>query len=124
MDIITKLSKLEQEAQQFGFCWENSQQIMEQIHSECQEVEAHLKDRDPTKLQDEIGDLLHAVYSLCLFCKLDPTETLANSVDKFSRRFELVKELASKQGLQNLTGQSFKNLMQLWDQAKVLDSQK
>lgn len=117
---LDKLIKLENEAKEFGFYWEDSQQIMAQIQSECHEVQVHLVDNDKKKLQEEIGDLLHAVYSLCVFCHLNPEDTLQKSVDKFEKRFVSVKQLAHQQGLTTLTGQSFDTLMALWNQAKVL----
>lgn len=124
MDIFKKLTKLEHEAEAFGFKWQYADQIMQQIHSECAEINVHLNENPSLNplLQEEIGDLLHAVFSLCLFCKFDPEVTLANSVTKFSRRFTLVKELAAANGLSSLEGQSFAALMKLWDQAKKIDN--
>lgn len=119
MNILKKLISLEKEASTFGFKWENPEQIMTQIRSELTEIEAHLKNPDDReKLQEEIGDLLHAAFSLCVFCEFDPDEILENSVNKFKRRFKKTKKLAKKEGLENLNGQSFDKLMDLWDKAK------
>jgi uncharacterized protein YabN with tetrapyrrole methylase and pyrophosphatase domain len=118
MDILKQLAHLENEASEFGFKWENPSQILDQIRSEIAEIEIHLKDQDKTKLQDEIGDLLHAAFSLCVFCKLDAHETLKNSVDKFERRFRETQILAKEEGFNNLNGQPFKKLMDLWNAAK------
>ena len=119
MNILNKLTELEDQAAQFGFKWETPEQIMAQIHSECSEIDVNLKDHDKEKLQEEIGDLLHAVFSLCVFCKFSPEETLQKSVKKFERRFRAVKEIAYKQGLNTLDGLEFDELMRLWDEAKV-----
>ena len=118
MNILEKLTALEHEAADFGFTWENSQQIMDQIKSEMNEVDVHLKDGDRHKLQDEIGDLLHAVFSLCVFCKFDTEKTLENSLGKFERRFRLIQQFAKEKGLCNLNGLSFEELMSFWNQAK------
>jgi ATP diphosphatase len=90
MELLDKISALEEEASQFGFKWQSAEQIMSQIHSECDEIKEHL-DHDATKanqiaLQEEIGDLLHAVFSLCLFCKLSPRVTLGQSLTKFESK--------------------------------------
>jgi len=54
---------------------------MNQIHSECLEIKEHLhhdgSSIDQAGLQEEIGDLLHAVFSLTVFCKLSPQDTFA-----------------------------------------------
>ena len=118
MELLKRLSTLENEASEFGFKWETSEQILEQIRSELTEIEIHLKDHDKDKLQEEIGDLLHAAFSLCVFCQLDPEKTLKNSVEKFDRRFRETKKITLKEGLKNLNGQSFKKLMDVWSKAK------
>ena len=118
MNILEKLTKLEHEADNFGFKWEGPHQIIEQIKSEAAEIDVHLKDGDRNKLQDEIGDLLHAAFSLCLFCQFDAEETLTKSVNKFETRYRIVEKLAKEQGLHNLHGLSFEELMNFWDQAK------
>lgn len=118
MNSLDKLIALEQEAAHFGFKWEDATQIMQQIQSECAEVQAHLKDlassETTEKLQEEIGDLLHAVFSLSIFCQLDPQVTLEKAIAKFARRFALVKQLAQAAGLFTLEGQSFQGLMHFW----------
>lgn len=120
MDILKKIVGLEEEAANFGFKWETTKQIMAQIQSETSEIDIHLKDGDQKKLQEEIGDLMHAVFSLCVFCQFSPEETLANSVNKFERRFKMIQQLAAEKGLHTLNGQSFNELMTLWDKAKQL----
>lgn len=118
MDILNKLTALEKNASAFGFKWENPQQILAQVRSEISEIEIHLQDHDANKLQEEIGDLLHAVFSLCVFCQFDPQDTLTNSINKFKQRFNKVQELAYSQGLSTLNGKSFEELMLIWDSAK------
>ena len=44
MSILTKLTRLEKEAVEFGFKWETPQQIKEQILSEVAEIDVHLED--------------------------------------------------------------------------------
>jgi uncharacterized protein YabN with tetrapyrrole methylase and pyrophosphatase domain len=122
MSIFAKLTALEHDACEFGFRWERADQIITQIRSECAEVSVHLEDKNKLKLQEEIGDLLHAALSLCVFCNLDPEVTLTQSVDKFARRLHEVKQLAQAQGLNSLTGKPFSVLMQLWDQVKKNES--
>ena len=76
MNILDKIALLETEAATFGFKWETPQQIKEQIISEIAEIDVHLQDKHQEKLQEEIGDLLHAVFSLTVFCGFDPQTTL------------------------------------------------
>jgi uncharacterized protein YabN with tetrapyrrole methylase and pyrophosphatase domain len=120
METMKHLTNLENKAAEFGFKWETAEQIMAQIRSELKEIEVHLKDQDQEKLQDEIGDLLHAAFSLCIFCQFDPNKTLAHSVKKFEKRFNAIKQLTAAEGLNNLNGQTFQKLMEFWDKAKEI----
>lgn len=124
MDLLEKVVVLEKNAEEFGFCWENTEQIMAQIKSECVEISEHLQGKiseaNALELEEEIGDLLHAVFSLCVFCKLSPKTTLEKTLSKFEGRLNAVKHLAKERGLTNLSGFAFEQLMELWDQAKKM----
>lgn len=122
MSILEKIVMLEKQASEFGFKWENTDQIIAQIHSECDEVTSQLQDttqeNHKIKLQEEIGDLLHAVCSLCVFCGFSPLTTLEDAAIKFEQRLEAVKQLANEQGLTTLENHSFDELMAYWRKAK------
>lgn len=123
MDLLDKVVVLENEAGSFGFQWETADQIMNQIQSECIEINEHLgqgwPEANQMELQEEIGDLLHAVFSLCVFCHFSPRETLARTLDKFEGRLQAVKDISQEQGLANLHGFSFDELMAIWQKAKA-----
>ena len=122
MDLLDTIVSLEEEAAAFGFRWETTGQIMEQIQSECVEINEHLDKgsvlANQKELQDERGDLLHAAFSLCVFCDLNPRVTLQQTLAKFERRLTAVKSIAEKKGLDNLIGCPFDELMVIWQAAK------
>ena len=120
MDIIKKIVKVENQAKNFGFYWPNTDVIMDQIHSECQEIDELLKDKNssPERLQEEIGDLLHAAFSLSVYCGHDPENTLEEALAKFEKRFIQTKNLAQEAGHKNLHGKNMKEMMAYWDKAK------
>lgn len=124
MDLLDKVVSLEESASEFGFRWETADQIMHQIQSECEEVKEHLHhglfQDDKAALQEEIGDLLHAVFSLCVFAGFSPRVTLGQSLTKFERRLRAVKLVAEERGFGNLGGKSFDELMIIWNRAKEL----
>lgn len=122
MDVLQQLTLTEDEAQDFGFQWSNAQQILDQIISEVQEVHEvlnHSVSEDSKEhLQEEIGDLIHAACSLCLFCGFDLEKTMYKSVEKVKLRLQKVKFIANVQGYTTLKGEPFAKLMELWDRAK------
>jgi len=126
--ILDEMTRLEKDADKIGFRWENPYQIMDQIESECHEIrhelEVSYESEKNKKLQEEIGDIFHAVFSLCVFCDFSPEQTLKNTTDKFARRLQAVKRIAIDKGLESLHGFSFKELMKIWDQAKIVADHK
>lgn len=119
MNIFQKITAIEKQADDFGFMWSDTAQIFEQIQSECEEIKENLDQLgDRHHLQEEMGDLIHAVFSLCLFMKFDPEETCLKSIDKFEKRFEKLKRLAHATGFETLKGQPADVLMHFWTQAK------
>lgn len=122
MDKLQKLLALEQEADNFGFNWDSPQQIMDQIKSECEEINEHLNDNSiqnaSPELKAEIADLLHGVISLCAFCRFNPNEIADKAIQKFERRFSAVKEITKEKGFKNLKDSNLDEMMKIWNEAK------
>jgi uncharacterized protein YabN with tetrapyrrole methylase and pyrophosphatase domain len=120
MHIWQRLKHLEESSCEFGLAWPDAMTILQQIESECKEIREHLEKEtcDKNALQEEIGDLLHAATSLAWFCQFDAQQTLSSSCDKFEKRLDMMKKIAADQGLQHMKGQSFQELLQIWDEAK------
>lgn len=106
-------------AKEFGFYWENFPQLIEQIQSECIEIQEAWDKENREHLQEEVGDLIQAAIELAVFCKLDPRETLSKSIEKFQRRYDVVVQLARSEGYDNLHQQPFEILMDYWNRAKI-----
>jgi uncharacterized protein YabN with tetrapyrrole methylase and pyrophosphatase domain len=123
-DVIKKIIKLENQAKEYGFYWPDSESVMKQINSEYEEVAELLFDNSATSstegLAEEIGDLLHAVLSLCIFLKFNPNEVLDKSVNKFKKRFDLTRKFALEDGHVDMHGKNMKVMMKYWDKAKKL----
>jgi len=122
MNVLKELIALELEAKHFGFVWPNQYMILDQIIDECREIREEIDLQAPTKkVQEEIGDLLHAVMSLCIFSGFDVEDTLGKVNEKFSRRMRLLKKVAHKHGLENLSGKNIEYMLSLWQEVKVLE---
>lgn len=118
--LFQRITEQETEAKEFGFYWEHIGQLLEQIRSECNEVEESAKKNDRAQLQEEIGDLLSAAISLAVFCQMDPQETLLKSIEKFQKRYDALVSLVKKDGHENLHQQPFDVLMHYWVAAKKI----
>ena len=122
MNALQKLIYLEQDAREFGFDWPDQFMILDQIIDECREVREEIdQDSNREKLQEEIGDLLHSVISLCIFSRFDALETISKTNAKCSKRMQLLKELTKQKGLEDLQGQSIDFMLSLWREVKKME---
>ena len=116
---LNELILLQQEAINFGFIWPNNSMLIKQIISECKEVEqAYNNNENNHRIQEEIGDLLHATISLCIFHGFDVKQTISKNNTKFHGRLKALKIITKQNGLKNLHQQPIKLLINLWKQAK------
>lgn len=119
MDLFDKVITLDKAATEFGFTWEHHSQLMEQLLSECEEVNEVIDHPESRHhLEDELGDLIFTAIALCVFCKFDPKTTLDKSLIKFQKRFSAMKEIVFSEGLTTLNNQSMDVLKTFWDKAK------
>lgn len=118
MNLLAKITETEKKADAFGFKWENTDQIFDQITSECKEIKEELRLNDRQKLQDELGDLIHATLSLCVFCGFSLEETIEKNLNKFDGRLTEVMRNAQAAGYETLNGQPIEILMKFWNEAK------
>lgn len=116
--LLKKVEEQEIAAKKFGFYWDKIEQLIDQIKSECAEVCEAAEKGDRRHLQEELGDLIQATVSLTIFCEFDPQETLLKSIEKFQKRYDILVNLAQKDGHANLKEQPFEVLLDYWIRAK------
>ncbi|WP_292413358.1 MULTISPECIES: MazG nucleotide pyrophosphohydrolase domain-containing protein [unclassified Methylophaga] len=112
--------ELQKTAAQIGFDWPHIDGVIAKIHEELDEVAAELDDRDQTKLQEEIGDLLFAITNLARHLNIDPQQAIQQCNQKFLRRFRYIETQIFKQQ-KTLKTASLDELDALWDEAKTIE---
>ncbi|WP_292359595.1 MULTISPECIES: MazG nucleotide pyrophosphohydrolase domain-containing protein [unclassified Methylophaga] len=112
--------ELQKTAAQIGFDWPHIDGVIAKIHEELDEVAAELDDRDQTKLQEEIGDLLFAITNLARHLNIDPQQAIQQCNQKFLRRFRYIETQIFKQQ-KTLKTASLDELDALWDEAKSIE---
>lgn len=106
-------------AKNFGFEWPDYLLILDQIKSECAEIKSSVEQNESKeRLQEEVGDLLHAALSLCTFFELNAQNTLELTSLKFSQRFKLLQEKALQKGYPSLKREPIETLRALWGEVK------
>ena len=110
-------NEIQSRAARFAFDWEKSNDVLDKIKEEIEELERELPGRKTGQISDELGDILFSIVNLSRHLKIDSEESLKNTCKKFISRFDFMEDYALKHGL------DFKNLSlvekeELWEIAK------
>ena len=112
---LMRAEKVGKKAKCFDFA--NAEEVMDKVCEELTEVSEAMTDGDKAGIEEEIGDLLLTVTSLCRKLGVEPEVALNKATNKFIDRFETVEnEVASR----NLTMDdlSSEELNSIWDEIK------
>ena len=98
---------LEHTVANIGFDWERTDQVVDKLHEELNELTEARKGGSRGEVENEIGDILFALVNVARHLKVDPEQALRKSNAKFRRRFAHVENNA------RLPGASLDELTQL-----------
>ncbi|MBC7637704.1 MAG: nucleoside triphosphate pyrophosphohydrolase [Acetobacteraceae bacterium] len=88
---LTRAHKLTARAARVGFDWPDAAAILDKLDEETAELRAELPGADPSRLMDEVGDMLFVLANLARKLDLDPEACLRHANAKFTRRFGAVE---------------------------------
>ncbi len=114
---LKRAAKLGARAARVGFDWPDRQGVQNKIHEELGELEDAVGSRDPSHIEDEVGDLLFAVVNLARHLDVDAETALAAANRKFERRFRAMEAELAAAG-EELRRQNIEVLEQYWRKAK------
>jgi MazG family protein len=96
-----------------GFDWANTDQVLDKLHEELNELAEARQADSREELENEIGDILFALVNVARHLKVDPEQALRKSNAKFRRRFSHVEKNAQ------LPGATLEQMEALWQEAKA-----
>ena len=96
---LTQAAKLTGRAARVGFDWPDAEAVLEKLTEETDELRRELRDADPVRLQDEVGDMLFVMANLARKLGLDPEAALRSASAKFTRRFNQVEQRLAAEGV-------------------------
>lgn len=117
---LLKAHKISEKASRVGFDWEHADQVLAKVMEELHEFEEAWAGGDPTRMEDELGDLLFAIANLGRFLSLNPEEALRKTISRFQKRFSYVEAELLRQGVPMQTA-SFEEMDALWEKAKCAE---
>ncbi len=113
---LIRADKVQAKAAKTGFEWPDVSDALHKVHEELDEVERAMK--GDGNVEEEIGDLLFAAVKVARFARVDPEIALANTCEKFIKRFGYVEKKAAEQG-KHLEDTSLEDMIAFWNEAKT-----
>ncbi len=123
---ITAAMKISEKAATVGFEWSDIQGVWAKFHEELGEFEEALQIGDRSHQEAELGDLLFSLTQLARWYKLNPTEALQGTNQRFVQRFSKIEEMIDRANIGSesrpITDYSLEELEKFWQQAKKIIS--
>ena len=115
---LLRAYELSSRAAAVGFDWSTAGDVIEKIEEEVAELRAAAhEERDPKRIEEELGDALFALTNLSRKLGVEPEAALRLANDKFQRRFEGVERAATASG-RSLKDLSLPEMEALWAREK------
>lgn len=117
---LVKAMRLQEKAKQVGFEWDTTEQVREKVEEETQELAEAVAEGDPSRIEEEWGDLLFSMVNYARFLKVDAENALEKTNKKFIRRFTRMEAMAADQG--KILGElTLAEMDELWNKVKLED---
>jgi len=118
MPALIVAQRVQEKASRVGFDWERLEDVIKKAEEEFEELKREIKNNaPPSRLEEELGDLLFAVVNVARFLNISAELSLRKTVRKFKQRFEYVEKRCSEAGLENPT---LKEMDNFWEESKKL----
>ena len=112
---LMRAEKVGKKAKCFDFA--DAESVMDKVCEELTEFSEAWQSGEQAAMEEEMGDLLLSLTSLCRKTGIDPEVALNRATDKFIDRFERVEQAVTERG-QNIEGMSMTELDAVWDELK------
>ena len=91
---LMRANRLSERASKYGFDWKGKEEIWKKVQEEFRELSGSVVERDESRIEEELGDLLFSLVNLARHWALDAENILRKANLKFLKRFsEMEQEL-------------------------------
>ena len=120
---LIRAQRIGEKVARVGFDWPDARGSRAKVTEEVGELDAAIESGDRDRMEAELGDVLFALVNLSRHLQLDAEGALRRTIDKFTRRFDLVEQrVREKHGgwPQSSTDErlSLEELDSYWEEAK------
>lgn len=122
---LARAFRIQSKAAHVGFDWPQGDisPLFGKVREELDEIRGAIEEKDKTRIEEEVGDLLFAVVNLARHLDLNPESALQRANRKFSERFRKVEDLVAESGEQ-WEEHSLERLDAFWELAKSREGRK
>lgn len=114
---LTLARKITAKASRVGFDWKNTNDVLDKVYEELNELKTAIGHEPPERISDEIGDIIFSLVNLSRFVNVDPELALRSTVKKFKRRFAFIESSLKDQG-GDIRSSTLEEMDDLWNQCK------
>ena len=113
---LMRAEKVGKKASCFDF--PDADSVMLKVEEELAELKAAIEKNDAENIEEEAGDLIFSIVSLCRKLGVEPEVALNRATDKFISRFASLEDAVIAQE-KDITKLSMTELDAIWDQNKI-----
>ena len=117
---LLRAVKLQKRAARVGFDWPDTEQVLDKIIEESQELVEARDSLTQTEVEEEFGDLLFVMANLGRHLGIEPETALRATNAKFTRRFEGVEAALAAKG-KRPEDSDLAEMDALWDAVKAAE---
>lgn len=118
MPALQTATRLQKRAASVGFDWDNSEDMLDKIDEELEELREAIKVGNNKKhITEELGDVMFCCVNLARYCRIDSELALRATNEKFIKRFNYIEQTLRKKN-KTLEEASLQEMDALWDEAK------
>lgn len=114
---LVKAMRLQEKAKQVGFEWDNREQVWDKVEEEIGELKEAIGSEQPSRIEDEFGDVMFSLVNYARFLQLDAENALERTNKKFIHRFTKMEDEALKTG-KDLRDMSLEEMDAIWNSIK------
>lgn len=122
MPALARAQSVTRRASHLGFDWPSIEPVWGKVEEEIAELKNASASGDKTRAGEELGDLLFSLVNLARFLDLEAEDALAQTVERFTRRFHYIEGKLSETG-KRLDQSSLEEMDKLWEEAKKIEFQ-
>jgi tetrapyrrole methylase family protein/MazG family protein len=122
MPALARAQSISRRAAHLGFEWPHIDEVWGKFEEEIRELKEAAAHGAKRRIGEELGDLLFTTVNLARFFDVEAEEVLAQTVDRFTRRFHHI-EARLREANKSIEDSSLEEMDRYWEEAKEIEKQ-